>query len=337
MYQATGPGRVEIVTDDKVTGTLEALLYNFDFDDFSGHKFHPLKTAHANFLSSRVFPLIEGNRGNIWLRGSASKIGETDWNMTLSMVRAGQVQAFLLDGGIKSEQIVANAVGESLAKRHSEDDPRDRGVYLWVRPNASVRPPLPTRVPPKPALSRGKLKKLYVYDRSSFLDRMQASGRFDDNEVVTLAIDKGIDELKDSFDILLEHGQIFNRALFQTHGKPGGIWFGNEVLTKYVLTSKFNKYAALFPSVTRIYFDGCNVAGGEDGTNFLLAAGNIFLARGGGEAVGWITLGTAMPGFLPFIGGHTIHFGFDNSNNVKRIRFFPGGSPNFPDSWIPAR
>ena len=334
MYRPTGPGQIDIISEDKIAGALEALLYNFDFDDFAGRMFRPLKPEHAKFLSARVLPLVENGRGNVWLQGSASQIGATDWNMTTSMVRAGQVQAYLLDRNVKLDQVEANAIGETRAATHAKDDARDRGVYLWVLPRNNQQL-LPKKVPPKPKPT-GKRKKLYIYDSSSGIDRVQAFGRFGGADgVVQIGIEKGIAELKNAFDGLVQRNQIFDRVLFQTHGGPGRIWFGNDALNKDVLKTTFSGYTSLFPGAARIYFDGCNVAEGGAGTDFLIIAGSVFLVNGGGEVLGWVTLGFGMPGVLPFIGGHTIHFG--GGDNLKRIRFYPGGSPNFPDSWIPAR
>jgi hypothetical protein len=66
------------------------------------------------------------------------------------------------------------------------------------------------------------LKKLYIYDDSSFQDRWQAAGRFrsDDPGIVTLrggskkAVIDGLDEL-------LARGEVFDRMLIQTHGNIG--------------------------------------------------------------------------------------------------------------------
>ncbi len=176
--------------------------------------------------------------------------------------------------------------------------------------------------------------KLYIYDKSDWIDRAQANGRFiDDDDVLTIGIEAGVKTLIKVFENLAANELKFNRVLFQTHGGPGNIWFGDEPVTASVLKTKFASFSKLFPHPTRIYFDGCNVAEGGDGTNFLLAAGEVFLVLGGGETVGWTTLGFGMPGIFSLIGGHTLHFG--GSDNLKRIRFFRGGSPDFPDSWIP--
>jgi hypothetical protein len=147
MYRATGPGKVEVLS--QTADAVEALLYNFDFDDFAGNKFRPLKPEHTAFLKEHIVPLLEGNKGNVWMQGSASQIGPDKWNMTLSLVRVGTVQAFLLDQGIKNDQIETNAVGETLAKTHALDDQRDRSVLLVVHPRVEDRP-VPKKIPPRP-------------------------------------------------------------------------------------------------------------------------------------------------------------------------------------------
>jgi hypothetical protein len=332
MFRATGPGSVEVDASWSGIGTLKALLYNFDFDDFADRKFRPLKPEHIAFLADEVLPLLENNRGDIWLQGSASRIGANSWNMEVSQTRVSRVAAYLTDHDIRFDQMQVDAVGEELANKlkHSEDDPRDRSVMIWVMPKKTSVPP-PKRVPPKPKLS--SQSKLYIYDATSTLDRMQAAGRFSgQHDVLTIGIQKEIPELVTVFNQLLASNQHFNRVLFQTHGNTGRILFNHHRLDAGVLKAQFRSYGALFPFFTRIYFDGCNVAEDSSGTDFLLAAGEVFLQVGGGEVFGWKNLGHPVPGFLPFIGGHTIHFG--GAANFKRIRFFPGGSPDWPDSFV---
>jgi OmpA family len=153
MFRATGPGKVKVDVDFTGVGVLKALLYNFDFDDFDKHKFRPLKAEHAQFITDRVLPLLENDRGFIWMTGSASKIGTNAWNMETSMVRAGAVQAFLLDRGVTPDQIEPNAVGEEEAQTHALDDEHDRAVRLWVMPKFKYDPKPPRKVPPKPKVS----------------------------------------------------------------------------------------------------------------------------------------------------------------------------------------
>jgi Domain of unknown function (DUF4347) len=177
--------------------------------------------------------------------------------------------------------------------------------------------------------------KLYIYDKSSNIDRIQAAQRFiGDKDVLAIGITVGVANLQKVFEMLSGNNQKFDRVVFQTHGSPGKIYFGNEHVDALTLKSRFQNFDNLFPAYTRIYFDGCNVADGEDGTNFLLAAGAVFLRRAGGEAFGWRNIGHAVGSqWIPFIRGHTIHLG--GSSNLKTIRFFQGGTPNWPASSLP--
>ena len=63
---------------------------------------------------------------------------------------------------------------------------------------------------------------------------------------------------------------------------------------------------------------------------------NVTIARRKGNEPNGVdcAVGHGTWGSIPFLGGHTLHFG--GSNTLKRIRFYPGGSPDFTHSWIPA-
>ena len=152
MYRATGPGKVDVLFEAAAANILEARLYNFDFDDFEGRKYRPLKAEHSKFLADRVVPLLQNDSGNIWMQGSASRIGPGDWNMVLSQVRQGTVWMFLVDRKIKAEQIELNAVGDTLAVHHALDDPHDRGLLISVHPKVK-KPPLPKKIPPRPKIN----------------------------------------------------------------------------------------------------------------------------------------------------------------------------------------
>jgi outer membrane protein OmpA-like peptidoglycan-associated protein len=152
MYKPTGPGEIDVFFEATGATIPEANLYNFDFDDFADRKVRPLKLKHARFLDEHVVPRLENNQGNIWLRGSASRIGSGDWNMTLSQVREGSVQAYLLDRGIKPDQIATDAVGNTLTASHVLDDAHDRSVLIWVYPRFDIHPT--KQVPERPPTSR---------------------------------------------------------------------------------------------------------------------------------------------------------------------------------------
>ncbi|MHC5537221.1 hypothetical protein ACYOEI_03175 [Singulisphaera rosea] len=168
-------------------------------------------------------------------------------------------------------------------------------------------------------------KKLYIYDKTSFHDRMQAAGRFDttDKGVVTLPVGS-IPEVIRGLDELVSQGATFDRMLIQTHGNTGRIWFGDDVVWNDTWTSQFDgrNYDKLFPSPSRIYFDGCDIAGSALGLAFLKAAGSVFLKGMGGEVIAWTSMGLGMPGWWPFVGGHTLHL----VGKPVTIRFARGGT-----------
>lgn len=167
-------------------------------------------------------------------------------------------------------------------------------------------------------------KKLYIYDSTSTLDRAQAICRFGkSSDIVTLPVASS-NQLEAELTKLKRAGLTFDRMLIQTHGNSGMIFFNHQALTATGLRAQFagKGYDVLFPTYTRIYFDGCNVAEGDSGKNFLATSGSIFLRSGGGEVFAYESLGTAMPSWVPFIAGHTVHF---NAGFVS-IQFSPGGT-----------
>lgn len=177
------------------------------------------------------------------------------------------------------------------------------------------------------------LRKLYIYDRSSEIDREQADGRFDESDNVHTLPVSSIRELETGLSGLVSK-MVFDRVLFQTHGSPGAIYFNHQALDATVLRNRFSgkNYHTLFPHPsTRIYFDGCNVAEGEPGTKFLMAVGEVFLRGPGGFAFGWKDYGRGIAGWVPFVGGHTLHIG----GSLKKLRFRPGGVliPDPPFKW----
>jgi hypothetical protein len=153
MYRPTGEGKWEAILDLEYAGIVEALLYNFDFDDFYEYKFRPLKTEHKNFLKDHVIPALAKEYGYVWMRGSASRIGTADWNMELSRNRVMRVAGFLMENGIDAEKIETNAIGNRRAMEHALDDERDRGVFLFVYPKFEFHPEPKRQIPQKKAVS----------------------------------------------------------------------------------------------------------------------------------------------------------------------------------------
>ncbi len=81
--------------------------------------------------------------------------------------------------------------------------------------------------------------KLYIYDVSSATDRRQADGRFSSSEGLTTIKASNVNELLHALDQLIAQKKRFNRALFQTHGNSGAIFFGSDRVDASLLRSKF--------------------------------------------------------------------------------------------------
>src|ERR1035438_2990992 len=106
MFRATGPGKRE----DKCSfpGIIHALLYNFDFDDMQGS----LKAEHQKFLREKVVPILKNDNGQIWMQGSASRIGAYDYNKKLSDIRVHRVADFLTaNSNVTSKRMQTDAIG----------------------------------------------------------------------------------------------------------------------------------------------------------------------------------------------------------------------------------
>jgi hypothetical protein len=104
----------------------------------------------------------------------------------------------------------------------------------------------------------------------------------------------------------------------------GSIKFNGRSIWDTTIRDDFDPrgFHTMVPMYTRFYFDGCNVGEGTLGDGFIEKIGTSFLKLGGGEAFGWTSPGYGMSGWIPFIGGHTVHF----SGDVKRMYFAPGGT-----------
>lgn len=147
------------------------------------------------------------------------------------------------------------------------------------------------------------MQKLYIYDSTDSLDKMQASGRFDGKKNITTMGVISVDDLILNLNGLVLANKKFNKVIVQTHGNSGVIGFGKQRITSDILKSKFSgkNYHKIFSDNAHLHFDGCNVAEGKDGWEFLTNAGKIFLYTGGGTCSAWTNLGAAIPGWMPFI------------------------------------
>lgn len=167
-------------------------------------------------------------------------------------------------------------------------------------------------------------KKLIINDNSDYVNRWQAFTWFGDDDVITLSLGS-VDEFIDALNGFISQRMVFDKLLFRTHGHTGEIWLGANQIFSFDwdrLAEKIN-FRALFPGSTKVVFDSCDTAEGEMGTKFLVKAGENLLRGGGGSTMGWASWGLAIPGIIPFIGGHTIHA--PNYENLKTFYFKPGG------------
>jgi hypothetical protein len=161
---------------------------------------------------------------------------------------------------------------------------------------------------------------LLIYDGDDPDVASGAARRTDRERIVRLGITDNGSNLLSSLDALLTSRQTFHRIVFDTHGAPGSISFGNAGVDAAWVRSQMagRGYEAICPGSTRIYFNGCNVAEGQVGSGFLRAIASIFLLRGGGSVFGHTSLGfTTRWGLYP----RTVHLWGD----VRTIYVVPGG------------
>jgi hypothetical protein len=193
-------------------------------------------------------------------------------------------------------------------------------------------------------------QKLFIYGTGDPDNVDQALTRIKGmDDVVALPVAKQKEFLA-QMDRLVSQKKVFDRVLFQTHGSGGAIAFADDEGTPDATHIydwdwdgfKGHQYHKLFPTYTRIYFDGCSVASGakdgsdpQKGVKFLNNAGSVLLRLQGGEVFAWDSPGYAIPGdSKPWVdrflisplwglltGGQTIHF----TGKLVKFRFGPGG------------
>lgn len=143
---------------------------------------------------------------------------------------------------------------------------------------------------------------LVIYDADDWLTRSTGRMRDADESVGVTGGVKGLMQVLDQF---VADKRVFARAVIQTHGNDGCIFFGNQAGNKQIdvnvlKTFAGRKYDSLFGYNARIYFNGCTVANGDKGWNFLETAGSVFLRRMGGTTFGHTKLGRPL---IPVVAG----------------------------------
>lgn len=123
MRRATGPGTVDEIPAPAGAPFFGAAvsLSNFDFDDAG------VKVEHKNWLKQQAAPRLQ--RGaRVFLRGTASQVGDRNYNLQLSKRRVEAVKEFLVQSGVSTGQIVTTFTGEDLSTSKNPDDAKDRAV-----------------------------------------------------------------------------------------------------------------------------------------------------------------------------------------------------------------
>jgi hypothetical protein len=162
---------------------------------------------------------------------------------------------------------------------------------------------------------------LQIYDADDEATRDTAGDR--GGVTRSVAVTGGKEGFITAVNQLVAAGTPYDRVVVETHGGPGFIKFGDDKIYDITLRARFTgNYSRLFPLYTRMYFNGCSVGDGGDllGWGFLETAGKIFL-KGGGRVFAHTSAGYAFPGWLPFIGSHTVHF----SGDTRYVDIGPGG------------
>lgn len=199
MLRRTGPGKIE--ERESTSPTTRALLYNFDFDGDA------LKTEHANWLETYVVPLLYMPQYRVWMRGTASKVGDNRYNWELSKRRVKSVERHLLGLGVDPSQIQAEWAGEELSKSQLADDERDRAVEIHLQAEAVVPPePVPPPAPPPaPPLSKSFQVRLLgsaqvgkVIDLGKAMARISKLAKLRKLPKVGFALDVMFLEIRDS-------------------------------------------------------------------------------------------------------------------------------------------
>jgi len=150
--RTTHSGQVEEY-HDKPYPVIHAKLYDFDFDDML---VRDLKPDHVWWLHQNIIPLLLKDNACIWLRGSASRVGQRGYNWRLSQKRVNRVADYLRVWGVRDNQIQENWVGSEYSTSCDPDDPHDRAVELNCQPfiPEPVEPPKPPPQPPLPPITQ---------------------------------------------------------------------------------------------------------------------------------------------------------------------------------------
>jgi hypothetical protein len=149
---------------------------------------------------------------------------------------------------------------------------------------------------------------LHIYDADDASIVSTATSRVVAGTRVKLPITGNGSNFLSSLDGLVGGTTKFDKILFETHGSPGQIFFGNAAVSYYWVSTNMRgrKYESLCPGSTRIYFNGCNVAAEPGGRLFMENIARIFLLSAGGSVFGHTSLGLEIP-IYSWLTGHVVH------------------------------
>lgn len=140
---------------------------------------------------------------------------------------------------------------------------------------------------------------LHIYDASYFLIVQTAQARNAGHQLPV----KDMADFLGALIGLTKGTENFDQILFETHGSPGHIAFNGEGLgAKGLRQMKGFGFHRFVKENSRIYFNGCNVAEGKDGWDFLQAAAEVFLNGKSGQVFGQTSVGIGNP-----FNGHVVH------------------------------
>jgi hypothetical protein len=306
MAPPTIPNGGVLVTED-TSSSVKARLWGFSVNDAE------LKPAHKQFLDGLIAHLQKGGGAKggwqIGLLGEASRSGSMSQNAALGVSRAGKVRQYLegrLRGGTPVTFAAASA-GEVLAwargAKAGSEDAYDRAVDVIATVQSGAPSPGPA---PKPAAAPPPPVGVFVHlwsdppNKKPFLGA-NAIAHADGDPVYR--VDSAAN-LENVFKELLKKNTFVAKLDFHTHGFPGGIALGSELLwalddttTKggrhVVSLAHFRDkgYDQVFLAGAHVFFHGCNVADTAEGELFLAVFGSIFLRVRGGRVGGSTSTG----------------------------------------------
>lgn len=127
----------------------------------------------------------------------------------------------------------------------------------------------------------------------------------------------GEDDLIVTLDGLVRSARRFDRILFDSHGGPGFIEFGDRSIhADWWRQVEGRNWGNLTTANARVYFNGCNIAQGPARWVFLEAVAAALLNPGGGEVFAHTSIGIANMFFA-----HVVHF----TGTTRRVIAGPNG------------